>query len=139
MSRDAMDAFLERPLLARLATIDGDRPRVLPMWFWWDGADMWMETSPTFPNARILRRNPNAAVSVDEAIGPFEMRAVLMRGRVEVIDSPAERVTTVVRRIYERYMSADQRGSDAGQAMLAGGHLLLRFTPERIVSWDTTA
>jgi len=139
MSLDAMAAFLARPLLARLATSDDDRPRVLPMWFWWDGADIWMETSPTFPNARILRRNPSAALSVDEAIGPFEMRAVLMRGRVEVIDSPPERVITVVHRIYERYMSPDQRASAAGQAVLAGGHLLLRFTPERMVSWDTTS
>ena len=137
MSREAVDAFLERPLLARLATSDDDRPRVLPMWFWWDGADIWMETSPTFPNARILRRNPNAALSVDEAIGPFEMRAVLMRGRVEVIEAPPERVMTVVRRIYERYMSPDERGSAAGRAMLTGGHLLLRFTPDKIVSWDT--
>ncbi|MBA3687503.1 MAG: pyridoxamine 5'-phosphate oxidase family protein [Chloroflexi bacterium] len=134
-----MNRFLSRPLLARLATSENDRPRVLPMWFWWDGTDLWMETSPTFANARILSRNPNAAVTVDEATGPFAMRAVVMRGHVEIIDSAHERVMATVRRIYERYMTAEDQGSGEGRAMLEGGHVLLRFTPERIISWDTTA
>ncbi len=92
MSREAIDRFLARPLLARLATSDGDRPRVLPMWFWWDGSDIWMETSPTFPNARVLRRNPHAAVTVDEALGGLDLRAVVMRGRVEIIDNALGRL-----------------------------------------------
>ena len=139
MSPEAIDAFLARPLIARLATSDNDRPRVTPMWFWWDGADVWMETSPTFANVRILRRNPNAALSVDEATGPFGLRAVLMRGPVELVETPADRVRATVRRIYERYMLPDELGSDAGREMLAAGHLLLRFRPARIVTWDTLA
>ncbi len=139
MSREAMDRFLARPLLARLATSDGDRPRVLPMWFWWDGSDIWMETSPTFPNARVLRRNPHAAVTVDEALGGFHLRAVVMRGRVELIDAPPGQVMATVHRIYKKYLSPAERKSEAGRQMLAGGHVLLRFMPERIITWDTTA
>jgi len=139
MDPEAIDAFLARPLIARLATSDNDRPRVLPMWFLWDGADVWMETSPTFANVRVLRRNPNAALSVDEATGPFGLRAVLMRGQVELVETPAERVLDTVQRIYERYMLPEELASEAGRAMLAAGHLLLRFTPERIVTWDTIA
>ena len=138
MSRDAMDRFLARPLLARLATSDQDRPRVLPMWYWWDGTDLWMETSPTFANARILRRNPHAAVTVDESIGGFGLRAVLMRGSVQLIESPHSVVMTTVDRIYSRYLTAAERASETGQAMLESGHLLIRLTPERIISWDTT-
>lgn len=68
MSPEAMDRFLARPLIARLAMSDNDRPRVLPMWFWWDGTEIWMETSPTFANARILRRNRNAALAVERRL-----------------------------------------------------------------------
>lgn len=138
MSREAMDRFLARPLLARLATSDGDRPRVLPMWFWWDGTDIWMETSPTFANFRVLRRNPQAALTVDEALSGLAMRAVVMRGRVEIIEAPVEQVMATVRRIHARYLSAEERGSDAGGAMQLGSHVLLRFIPERTITWDTT-
>ncbi len=134
-----MDRFLARPLLARLATSEGDRPRVLPMWFWWDGTDVWMETSPTFANARILRRNPQAALTVDEALSGLAMRAVVMRGRVEIIDAPPDEVIGTVRQIHERYLSPEERASEAGRAMLLGSHVLLRFIPERTITWDTTA
>lgn len=134
-----MDRFLERPLIARLATSDHDRPRVLPMWYVWDGTDLWMETSPTFANARILRRNPHAAVTVDESLGGFGLRAVVMRGSVELVDAPLDKVLEVVRRIYAQYLSPEERASPTGQEMLATGHLLIRFTPDRITSWDTTA
>jgi nitroimidazol reductase NimA-like FMN-containing flavoprotein (pyridoxamine 5'-phosphate oxidase superfamily) len=139
MDREAMDRFLARRLIARLATSDGDRPRVLPMWFWWDGADVWMETSPTFANYRVIRRNPHAAVTIDEALSGLAMRAVVMRGRVEIIDAPLDQVMTTVRRIHERYLSPDEQASAAGRAMQLGSHVLLRFIPERTITWDTTA
>jgi len=138
MSRLAMETFLARPLLARLATSEGDRPRVLPMWYLWDGSDLWMETSPTFANARILRVNPHAAVTIDEALGGFSLRAVVMRGTVKLVESPHDRVMEVVRAIYARYLSREERDSPAGRGMLETGHLLIRFTPERIISWDTS-
>jgi len=133
-----MDRFLARPLIARLATSDDDRPRVLPMWFWWDGSSVWMETSPTFANFRVLRRNPRAALTIDEALSGLAMRAVVMRGRVEIIEAPLDEVMATVRRIHDRYLSLEERNSDAGRAMQLGGHVLLRFTPERTITWDTT-
>ena len=139
MSRGAMDRFLARPLLARLATSEGDRPRVLPMWFWWDGTDVWMETSPTFANARILRRNPRAALTVDEALSGLALRAVVMRGRVEIIDSPPDQVMATVRRIHAKYLSPGEQASEAGRTLLLGRHVLLHFISERTITWDTTA
>lgn len=139
MDREAIDRFLARPLIARLATSDGDRPRVLPMWFWWDGSDVWMETSPTFANYRVLQRNAQAALTIDEAVSGLAMRAVVMRGRVEIIHEPHEEVMATVRRIHDRYLSPEERASDAGRAMQLGSHVLLRFIPDRTITWDTTA
>jgi nitroimidazol reductase NimA-like FMN-containing flavoprotein (pyridoxamine 5'-phosphate oxidase superfamily) len=137
MSEEAMGRFLERPLIARLATSDADRPRVLPMWFWWDGSDVWMETSPTFANYRVLQRNPQAALTIDEAISGLAMRAVVMRGRVEIVDGPHDEVMATVRRIHDRYLSPEERASEAGRAMQLGSHALLRFIPDRTITWDT--
>lgn len=138
MSPDALNAFLERPLIARLATSDKNRPRVLPMWFLWDGTDIWMETSDTFPNARILRENPHAAITIDESLGSFAFRAAVMRGRVEVIDDPHERVMGMVQRIYRRYLSEEELASSEGEAILYAHHVLLRFHPDHVITWDTT-
>lgn len=138
MTPDGLAAFLDRPLIARLATSEGDRPRVLPMWFWWDGDDLWMETSPTFPNARILRENPHAAVAIDESLGGLRLRAVVMQGEVEVIGQPEERVTDVIRRIYTRYLTGDELASTEGDRLMSARHVLLRFHPKRQVTWDTT-
>jgi nitroimidazol reductase NimA-like FMN-containing flavoprotein (pyridoxamine 5'-phosphate oxidase superfamily) len=139
MRREAMERFLARPLIARLATSDNDRPRVLPMWFWWDGTDVWMETSPTFANYRVLRRNSHAALTIDEAVSGLGMRAVVMRGRVEIIEAPMDEVMATVRRIHGRYLSPQEQASDAGRALQVGSHVLLRFIPARTITWDTTA
>jgi nitroimidazol reductase NimA-like FMN-containing flavoprotein (pyridoxamine 5'-phosphate oxidase superfamily) len=138
LTPDALAAFLERPLIARLATSDRDRPRVLPMWFLWDGTDLWMETSPTFPNARILRENPHAAVAIDESLGGFALRAVVMRGEVEVIEQPKVRVMGTVERIYRRYLTEEELASSEGDRILSARHVLLRFHPTRQITWDTT-
>ena len=138
MSPEALDAFLARPLIARLATADDNRPRVLPMWFFWDSTDIWMETSATFPNARILRHNPHAAITIDETLGSFALRAAVMRGQVEVIDQPPDRVMTMVRQIYRRYLSEEEMASTEGEAILAAHHVLLRFRPHHVLTWGTT-
>jgi nitroimidazol reductase NimA-like FMN-containing flavoprotein (pyridoxamine 5'-phosphate oxidase superfamily) len=138
MSPQALDAFLERPLIARLATSARNRPRVLPVWFLWDGTDIWMETSATFPNARILRENPHAAIAIDEAVGPFAFRAAIFRGVVDVIAEPYEDVMRMVRGIYRRYLSDDELASVEGEMVLSAHHVLLQFHPRRVITWDTT-
>jgi nitroimidazol reductase NimA-like FMN-containing flavoprotein (pyridoxamine 5'-phosphate oxidase superfamily) len=135
MDPATMRAFLARPLIARLATSLEDAPRVLPMWFEWDGTSIWMETSPTFPNVRILRANPRAALTIDESDGGLRFRAVVMRGVIEVMDGPADLLDRVVRRLYRRYLGDDHLDDPTPARMLADRHVLLRFTPERVVSW----
>jgi nitroimidazol reductase NimA-like FMN-containing flavoprotein (pyridoxamine 5'-phosphate oxidase superfamily) len=137
MSAVQLNAFLGRPLIARLATSADDCPRVLPMWYWWDGEHMWFETSPTFRNVRTLRANPRAAVVVDESLGGLRLRAAILEGAVDVLEGPADLIHDVVLRIYHRYL---EPGSPSPEEMLGGSsHVLLRMTPETIKSWDTTS
>jgi nitroimidazol reductase NimA-like FMN-containing flavoprotein (pyridoxamine 5'-phosphate oxidase superfamily) len=139
MTEAQLEGFLARPMIARLATSLDDRPHVLPMWYRWDGSALWMETSPTFRNYRILKRNPRVAVAIDESLGGLQLRAVVMRGSAEVIEEPADVVRDGVRRIYERYLDADEmRG--AGEEMLTSArHVLIRLRPATMTTWDSTA
>jgi hypothetical protein len=62
-----------------------------------------------------------------------------MQGKVEIVDGPPEMVLDMARRIYARYLKADELAS-AGEAMLRGSqHVLLHFSPRVIKTWDTTA
>ncbi len=138
MNAAQIDAFLARPLIARLATTHHDRPRVTPMWYRWDGTSLWMETSPTFPNARIIRRNSRAAVTIDESLGGLRLRAVIMRGPITIVDAPVEVVTEGVDAIYRRYLNAEELATAGRDMLTGGGHLLLRLDPTHTVTWDTT-
>ena len=139
MSKDGMAAFLARPLIARLATADGEQPRVLPMWYRWDGANLWMETSATFPNYRILKRNPRAAVTIDQSLGGLRLRAVVMLGSIEIIDTPSSAVEDELRRIYERYLTSEEMASVGREMIRTGTHVILRFVPGRITTWESVA
>jgi nitroimidazol reductase NimA-like FMN-containing flavoprotein (pyridoxamine 5'-phosphate oxidase superfamily) len=137
MSAEALAAFLGRPLIARLATSVGDQPRILPMWFRWDGSSVWMETSPTFRNYEILRQNPRAAVAIDESLGGLRLRAVIMRGTVEIIDAPEAKVHDGVREIYRRYLAADEMDGVGEEMLTTARHVLLRFEPATMITWDS--
>jgi len=107
------------------------------MWYWWDGASVWMETGASFPNVRILRDNPHAALTIDVSHGGLRLQAVIMRGDIEVVDGPPEYVATTMRRIYARYVGEEGLDDPEVQAMLDGEHVLLRFRPVFEISWES--
>ena len=61
-----------------------------------------------------------------------------MRGEVEVIDHPPDRVMDMVKAIYRRYLTESEMASAEGQSVLAAHHILLRFHPKHVITWDTT-
>ena len=136
MSPVQLAAFLARPLIARLATADGRQPRVLPMWYRWDGTSLSMETS-RFQNYRILKRNPRAAVTIDESLGGLRLRAVVMLGDIEIIGAPTTAVDDELQKIYQRYLTRDAMETVGRDMMRTGTHVILRFAPRRITTWDT--
>jgi hypothetical protein len=136
MSPAVRARFLGRPLIARFATSEHDRPRVLPMWFLWEEPFIWMETGAHFPNAAILARNPHAAISIDESDGGLGLRAVVMRGTVTIIREPAA-TASMVERIYVKYVGRAGLDDPEVRAMLGGAHVLLRFEPTFEKSWDS--
>jgi general stress protein 26 len=106
------------------------------MWFLWEEPVIWMETGADFPNAEILRRNPHAALAIDESDGGLGLRAVLMRGTVDIVDDPAI-VAPMIDRLYAKYLGREALATPPVQAMLRGDHVLLRFMPRFEKSWDS--
>jgi nitroimidazol reductase NimA-like FMN-containing flavoprotein (pyridoxamine 5'-phosphate oxidase superfamily) len=122
-----LDDPLARELLsstqvARLAyTWTDGTPRVVPIWFHWDGDVMTMGTPVRAPKLRVLESRPAVAVTVDdERSWPY--KALLLRGdaRVELLDD-----------VSPEYEAAAQRYfGDGAEDWLAGlrGNPMARIT-----------
>ena len=138
MSREAIDAFLAGPLLARIATVRPDgRPHVVPMWYHWDGQSIFMETGPEFVKARNLRQNPACAITIDVTEGGLRFKGVILEGRAELLDDPTF-AREMVDRIYTRYLGPDGIEEPTPRAMRAAPHVIIKLTPTRIQTWDDT-
>src|SRR5690606_302593 len=107
MSDDEAFAFLaERPRTAKLATVRADgRPHVAPVWVALDGHSIVFNTGADSVKGRTLRRDPRAALCVDDEAPPFAF--ALFEGTVEISDDPDE-LRHWAGIIGGRYMGADR-------------------------------
>jgi PPOX class probable F420-dependent enzyme len=134
MTDDAIRAFLTsepaRPGILATVRADG-RPHVAPIWFVVDddGAILF-NTGEATVKGRNLRRTGWAAMSVDDDVKPFSF--VTLEGPV-TISEDLEDVRHWAGVIGGRYMGAD-RGDEYGERNGVPGELLVRLTPEKVVS-----
>ena len=139
MSKAAIDAFLAEPVLARIATVDGERPHVVPMWFDWDGDSIWMETGLGFRKHKNLLANPHCAVAIDVTAGGLRFKGVILEGKAELLTEPPGFIRQVVVRIYTKYLGPEGINEPIPREMIDAEHVLIKLTPTRIISWDGLA
>jgi PPOX class probable F420-dependent enzyme len=134
MSEAEVRAFLtsDPPHTGKLATTRKDgSPHVAPVWYVLDDdGNILFNTGAETLKGRTLRRDPRAAMCVDDERPPFSF--VIVSGTVELIDDLDE-VRHWAGIIGGRYMGADQ--ADAyGERNGVPGELLVRLRPEHVVS-----
>jgi len=93
MDRDEVIEVLQKPISqellgsnipARLAYAGLDAgPRVVPVAFWWNGAQVVVCSLPTSAKVPALRRDPRVAVTIDTQ-GQWPPRVLLVRGTARV-------------------------------------------------------
>lgn len=138
MTAELLAAFLAEPILARIATIQGDRPHVVPMWFDWDGESIWMETGYGFRKHKNLLENPNCAVTIDVTEGGLRFKGAIMEGVAEIITDTEPFIRETVERIYCKYLGDAGILEPTPQEMIANPHAIIRLRPSRILTWDET-
>ena len=71
--------LLHSAIPARLAYVwpDGS-PRVVPVWFHWNGAEFIVGTPPKAPKLKALAKNPKVALTIDD--NTFPHKVLLVRG-----------------------------------------------------------
>ena len=120
--------LLASKIPARLAYIWTDgTPRVVPIWFHWDGRELVMGTPPKAPKLKALSSNPKVSLTIDDE--NFPHRVLLIRGSARL---------TTVDGIVPEYAAAAERyfGAERGQAWInqlknmVPGMVRIAITPE---------
>jgi PPOX class probable F420-dependent enzyme len=100
--------LLQSTIPARLAYVWTDgTPRVVPIWFHWNGRALVLATPPKAPKLKALAKNPKVSLTIDD--NQFPHKVLLIRGtaRLEPVDG-----------IVPEYVAAAERyfGREQGQA-----------------------
>jgi PPOX class probable F420-dependent enzyme len=115
----------------KLAVTRADgRPHVTPVWFTLDGGDVVWTTHESSFKARALRRDPRAAMAVDDQQPPYSY--VMFEGPVTLSENLAE-LRKWAGVVGGRYMGAD-RAAEYGARNGVPGELLVRLHAERVVA-----
>jgi PPOX class probable F420-dependent enzyme len=117
----------------KLASTRADgSPHLTPVWFVLDGDDLVFTTSTKSVKGRTLRRDPRAAMCVDDDGPPYSF--VIVEGSVELSEDP-DALLEWATRIGARYMGAD-RAEEFGRRNGVPGELLVRLTPTKVIGVD---
>src|SRR4030081_1419721 len=75
----ASKELLQSQIPARLAYVWTDgTPRVIPIWFHWNGREFVMATPPKAPKLKALAKNPQVSLTIDD--NTFPHKVLLIRG-----------------------------------------------------------
>jgi len=136
MSKEDMNAFLARPIIARIATVRANgSPQIVPMWFFYEDGVMYMSTRTYAAKVKHLQKNPRAAVVVDEMVAPMKNKVVTIEGTVEVLTTGVKETTT---KIYHKYVGVEGSTSPQAQQSINTPRVILKITPKKIETMDTT-
>jgi PPOX class probable F420-dependent enzyme len=134
MSADEARAFLATGTrTGKLATVRADgRPHVAPIWFVVDDdGSLVFNTGAESMKGKALRRDPRAAMAVDDETPPYSF--VTVEGTV-TISEDVEEMLPWATRIAARYVGDDQAEA-FGRRNAAPGELLVRLTPTHVVGF----
>jgi PPOX class probable F420-dependent enzyme len=125
-------AFLEcGTRTAKVATTGpGGQPHVMPVWYALDGEELVFTTWGDSVKGRNLRRDPRAAIVVDDEVAPYAF--VHLRGHV-TLSEDLEELLRFATAIAGRYMGVD-RAEEFGRRNAVPGELLVRLRPERVIA-----
>ena len=136
MAKEEVSAFLARPLIARLATVRANgTPQIVPMWFLYEDGVMYMSTRTYAAKVKHFKKNPHVAVVVDEMVAPTKNKVVTIEGTVEVLNTGVKEMTT---KIYHKYMGVEGSASPQAQQSINTPRVILKITPKKMETIDTT-
>ena len=102
LQHPAAQEMLLSKIPARLAYVWTDNtPRVIPIWFHWNGTEIVMATPPKAPKLKALAKNPKVSLTIDN--NEFPHKVLLIRGsvRMEQIDGIVPEYAAAAERYFD--------------------------------------
>ena len=105
LQHPASQELLASKIPARLAYVwtDGS-PRVIPVWFHWNGKEIVIGTPPKAPKLKALAKDPRVALTIDDNVFPHKVLLVRGTARLE----PVSGVVPEYAMAAERYFGPEQ-------------------------------
>ena len=111
LQHPASRQLLESTIPARLAYVWTDgTPRVVPIWFHWNGREFIMGSPAKAPKLKALAKNPKVALTIDDNAFPHKVLLVRGSARMDVVEGVVPEYALAA----ERYFGREQ-----GQAWVA--------------------
>jgi hypothetical protein len=129
------DDFLAQQRTCRVATNGPGGPHATPLWFCWDGTNLWLYSLTRSQRFADLQRDPRIGVVVDAGEEYLELHGVQLNGTLEVVGEqprtgePADELVAVEAQFAAKYFGGHGMVYD-------GNHAWLKVTPAKITSWD---
>jgi len=145
MTDKERDAFLNEPIIGRLATVRADGyPQITPVWPSWDGEAMHFLLGENRIHTKNLRRDPRATIIVDEDFRVTTKRygagaaAVVMRGEVELLDLDASEgpLEEQFKHHAEKFLNGAVGDEDFWNTESGERYHACILRPVHIMSWD---
>ena len=136
LSSEEIDELLSMTLIANLATLDDDGSiHLLPMWFLRIDKDICIPTSRYTHKYRNLRKRPRASVMIDVSRAGLNLKGVLIRGRVELIDG--EEARRINRSIHLKYLTPEALSDPSIASYLSeGDDVTVKIHIDDLISWN---
>jgi hypothetical protein len=136
MADDEIDRFLATERTCRMGTVGADgTPHVTPLWFVWDGTDIWVASVVRSRRWTDIGHHPTVSVAVDTGEEFGELRGVEIVGTAKVVGevpragAPVPELEAPERLYADKYYGGGGLSHD-------GRHAWLRVTPTAVRSWD---
>lgn len=97
--------LLQAPIPARLAyTWRDGTPRVIPIWFHWNGEEIVLGTPLKAPKVQVLSQNSKIALTIDNTTWPYKALQIRGTAQVETVDGVIPEYAAAA----ERYFGEEQ-------------------------------
>jgi hypothetical protein len=112
LQHPASRELLQSKIPARLAYVWTDgTPRVIPIWFHWNGQDFVFATPPRAPKLKALAKNPKVSFTIDNDTFPHKVLLVRGTARMEPVDGIVPEYALAA----DRYFGREQAQAWLGQ------------------------
>ena len=128
LQHPASQELLHSKIPARLAYVWADgTPRVIPIWFHWNGHEIVMASPEKAPKLKALAKNPKVSLTIDDNVFPHKVLLIRGTARLEKVQGIVPEYVKAA----ERYFDSKLAEAWLGQLRtLVSSMVRITITPE---------